>query len=130
MKVARAAARIKQGLQHELELGSLAGRRDWGWAPDYVNGMWLMLQAEPVDDFILATGQLHSVEDFVACAFKTVNLHWRDHVKFDPGLVTTVEPVSPCGNPGKARRILGWSNTVEFNNMVAQLVESELRKLS
>ncbi len=129
MKVARAAARIKQGLQTELVLGSLAGRRDWGWAPDYVHGMWMMLQAEPVDDFILATGELHSVEDFVSCAFKTVNLDWRDHVKFDPCLVTTVEPVSPCGNPSKARRLLGWSNTVKFNEIVARLVESELRKL-
>lgn len=129
MKVARAAARIKKGLQKELELGSLSGRRDWGWAPDYVQGMWLMLQNNPVDDFILATGVLHSVEDFVAAAFKAVNLHWRDHVKFDPALVTTVEPVSPCGNPAKARRLLGWENTVPFEDMCRRLVESELGKL-
>jgi GDPmannose 4,6-dehydratase len=130
MKVARAAARIKKGLQTELQLGSLAGRRDWGWAPDYVNGMWLMLQADPVDDFILATGELHTVEDFVAVAFQVVGLNWRDHVKFDPGLVTNVEPISPCGNPGKARRILGWKNTVKFNEMVTRLVDAELCKLS
>jgi GDPmannose 4,6-dehydratase len=129
MKVARAAARIKKGLQKELELGSLSGRRDWGWAPDYVRGMWLMLQNTPVDDFILATGVLHSVEDFVAAAFKAVDLHWRDHVKFDPALVTTVEPVSPCGNPAKARRLLGWENTVPFEDMCRRLVESELGKL-
>ena len=130
MKVARAAARIKKGLQQELQLGSLTGRRDWGWAPDYVSGMWMMLQSTPVDDFILATGVLHSVEQFVDAAFKAVDLNWRDHVKFDPSLVTTVEPVSPCGNPGKARRILGWENTVPFDAMVAKLVESELRKIS
>lgn len=130
MKVARAVARIKMGLQTELQLGSLAGRRDWGWAPDYVHGMWLMLQADPVDDFILATGELHTVEEFVSAAFNIVGLNWRDHVKFDPGLVTNVEPVSPCGNPGKARRILGWKNTVKFDAMAAYLVDAEMRKLS
>lgn len=130
MKVARAAARIKKGLQVGLQLGSLAGRRDWGWAPDYVNGMWMMLQNSPVDDFILATGVLHSVEDFVQAAFKAIDLQWRDHVKFDQSLVTTVEPLSPCGNPGKARRLLGWENTVRFDEMAARLVDSELRKLS
>jgi len=128
MKVARAAARIKKGLQKGLVLGSLAGRRDWGWAPDYVNGMWMMLQHNPVDDFILATGELHTVENFVDAAFKAVELNWRDHVTFDQGLVTTVEPVSPCGNPGKARRLMGWENTVKFNEMVARLVESEMEK--
>lgn len=128
MKVARAAARIKKGIQKELQLGSLSGRRDWGWAPDYVRGMWMMLQSTPVDDFILATGELHSVENFVEAAFKAVDLNWRDYVKFDPNLVMTVEPVSPCGNPGKARRILGWENTVKFNEMVACLVESEMAK--
>ena len=130
MKIARAAARIKMGLQKELQLGSLAGRRDWGWAPDYVNGMWLMLQSLPVDDFILATGELHTVEDFVEASFAAAGLKWREFVKFDPALVSTVEPLSPCGNPGKAKRILGWTNTVPFGDMVRRLVESELRKLT
>jgi GDPmannose 4,6-dehydratase len=129
MKVARAAARIKKGLQSELQLGSLSGKRDWGWAPDYVNGMWMMLQNTPVDDFILATGVLHSVEDFVAAAFTAVDLNWKDYVKFDPALITSVEPISPCGNPGKARRLLGWSNSVNFQEMVSQLVRSEMSKL-
>ncbi len=129
MKVARAAARIKRGLQKELTLGSLEGRRDWGWAPDYVRGMWLILQEPKVDDFVLATGTLHSVADMVASAFDCVGLNWRDHVRHDAALVTTVEPVAPCGNPGKARRILGWENTVPFKDMVARLVESELQKL-
>lgn len=130
MKVARAAARIKRGLQKELTLGSLEGRRDWGWAPDYVRGMWLILQEPKVDDFVLATGTLHSVADMVASAFDCVGLNWRDHVRHDAALVTTVEPVAPCGNPGKARRILGWENTVPFKDMVARLVESELQKLA
>lgn len=130
MKIARAAARIKKGLQQELVLGSLEGRRDWGWAPDYVRGMWLMLQQQCVDDFILATGELHSVEELVGCAFDHVGLKWRDHVRQDPALLTTVEPVAPCGNPAKAKRLLGWENTVPFKDMVERLVESELKRLS
>ncbi|HWL15390.1 MAG TPA: GDP-mannose 4,6-dehydratase, partial [Opitutus sp.] len=130
MKVARAAARIKRGLQTELTLGSLEGRRDWGWAPDYVKGLWLILQEQHVDDFVLATGELHSVADLVRCAFDCVGLNWHDHVRHDAALVTSVEPVAPCGNPGKAHRILGWRNTVPFKEMVARLVESELQKLA
>lgn len=128
-KVALAAAAIKRGLQRELHLGSLLGRRDWGWAPDYVNGMWLMLQAEPVDDYILATGQLHSVEEFVTMAFAAVDLNWRDYVKFDANLVTAVEPVAPCGNPGKARRVLGWRNTVPFEAIATRMVQAEYDRL-
>ncbi len=130
MKIARTVARIKKGQQAQLELGSLTGRRDWGWAPDYAKGMWMMLQSEPVDDFVMATGELHSVEELVTIAFDVAGLNWRDYVKYDPALVTTVEPASPCGNPGKAKRILGWSNTVPFAQIVARLVESELRKAS
>ncbi len=130
MKVARAVARIKRNLQESVVLGSLEGRRDWGWAPDYVRGMRSMLQLERVDDFVLATGELHSVKDFVAAAFGHVGLHWRDHVKHDTGLVTTVEPVAPCGNPAKAKLMLGWENSVPFKEMVSRLVDSELEKLS
>lgn len=130
MKIARAAARIKQGLQSELVLGSLEGRRDWGWAPDYVSGMWLMLQQQSVDDFVLATGELHSVQELVENAFGSIGLNWRDHVVQDSALFTSVEPVAPCGNPAKAGRLLGWKNTVPFKEMVARLVESELKKLS
>ncbi|BET69625.1 GDP-mannose 4,6-dehydratase [Opitutales bacterium ASA1] len=129
MKIARAVARIKKGLQKELVLGSLSGRRDWGWAPDYALGMWMMLQTDPVDDFVLATGKLNSVEDLVANAFKAVDLEWRDYVKYDSNLVTTVEPMAPCGNPAKAKRLLGWENTVPFDEMIRRLVESEMAKL-
>jgi GDPmannose 4,6-dehydratase len=130
MKIARAAARIKKGLQQELVLGSLAGRRDWGWAPDYVQGMWLMLQQKTVDDFVLATGELHSVEDFATRAFDSVGLNWRDYVRQDSALFTTVEPLAPCGNPSKAKRLLGWSNSVTFDDMVVRLTEFELKKLA
>lgn len=129
MKVARAVARIRRGLQSELVLGSLTGRRDWGWAPDYVRGMWQMLQADPVDDFVLATGQLHSVEELVAIAFAEIGRNWRDHVKFDARLVSAIEPVAACGNPSKAKRLLGWQNTVPFPEIVARLVRSESDKL-
>jgi GDPmannose 4,6-dehydratase len=130
MKIARAAARIKKGIQSELILGSLEGRRDWGWAPDYVRGMWSMLQQDKVDDFVLATGQLHRVADLVACAFEHVELNWQDFVRYDAGLVSSVEPVAPCGNPAKANRVLGWQNSVPFKQMVALLVDSELKKLT
>jgi GDPmannose 4,6-dehydratase len=128
MKIARAVARIKKGLQKDLLLGSLSGRRDWGWAPDYARGMWLMLQADPVDDFVLSTGELHSVEELVDCAFKSADLNWRDHVQYDSKLVMTVEPMAPCGNPAKAKRLLGWHNTVPFSEMICRMVEGELAK--
>lgn len=130
IKIARAVARIKKGMQGELFLGSLEGKRDWGWAPDYVKGMWMMLQQSKVDDFILATGELHSVEELVSSAFACAGLNWRDHVKQDSSLFSSVEPVAPCGNPGKAQHILGWRNTIPFKDMIAQLVESELTKLA
>ena len=130
MKVARAVARIKRGLQSELPLGSLEGRRDWGWAPDYVHGLWLLLQQEPVDDFVLATGKLHSVQELVEIAFRCGGLNWRDHVRHDASLVTNVEPVAACGNPGKAQRVLGWQNTVGFEDMIARLVDFEMKKLT
>ncbi len=130
IKIARAAARIKKGLQQELALGSLEGRRDWGWAPDYVHGMWLMLQQKNVDDFVLATGELHTVEDLVGFAFAAAGLNWRDYVRFDQSLTNSIEPVAPCGNAAKAKRVLGWQNTVGFQDMIARLVEFELNKLA
>jgi GDPmannose 4,6-dehydratase len=130
IKVARAVARIKKGQQQELELGSLTGQRDWGWAPDYAKGMWMMLQADPVDDFVLATGQLHSVKELVETAFAHAGLNWQDWVKFDANLLTAVEPGASCGNPAKAQRLLGWRNTVPFDQIVGRLVDSEMEKLA
>ncbi|MGA2052691.1 MAG: GDP-mannose 4,6-dehydratase [Opitutales bacterium] len=126
MKIARAAARIKLGRQKKIQLGSLAGQRDWGWAPDYVRGLWQILQLPTVDEFVLATGQLHSVQEFVECAFQVAGLNWRDHVEYDASLITPVEPAHLCGNPAKARRVLGWENQVPFEAMVERLVASEL----
>ena len=125
MKIARAAAMIKQGRQKELLLGSLEARRDWGWAPDYVAGMWRMLQAGARDDYILASGKLHSVADFAEKAFECVGLNWRDHVKHDDSLMTPAEPVALCGDPAKAERELHWNRTVDFEEMIARLVASQ-----
>jgi GDPmannose 4,6-dehydratase len=130
MKIARAAARIAKGSKETLKLGSIEGKRDWGWAPDYVRGMWMMLQNEPVDDFILATGKVHSVKDVLRVAFETVGLNWEDWVEYDAGLLTTVEPSHACGNPGKAKRILGWENTVPFEEIIRRLTEHELARLA
>lgn len=130
MKIARAVANIKKGKQKRLKLGALNGRRDWGWAPDYVRGMALMLQADTADDYVLATGKLHSVQQLVERAFECVDLNWRDYVEFDQSLVATVEAIAPCGNSNKAERLLGWKPTVCFNEMVERLVKSELDKLS
>ena len=129
MKIARAAARIKKGLQKRLSLGALDGRRDWGWAPDYVDAMHRILQLDAVDDFVLATGRLHTVRQLVERAFEVVDLNWQDHVDHDPDLVTVVEPASLCGNASKAKRILGWTPTVTFEEMVERMVTNELEKL-
>lgn len=128
MKIARAAARIKLGMQARLQLGSLEGRRDWGWAPDYALGMWMMLQQEAVDDFIFATGKLHQVRDVVKVAFSSLGLDWEAHVEYDAGLVTAVEPASLSGNPGKAWRILGWRNSVPFEEIIERLTQHELKR--
>lgn len=126
MKIARAVARIKSGAQEHLVLGSLSGRRDWGWAPDYVRGMWLMLQQKMVDDFVLATGEMHTVQELVQHAFEHVGLNWEDYVKHDSGLLTVVEPNASCGNPAKAMRVLGWKNTVPLRDMIARMIDHQL----
>ena len=130
MKVARAAARIKLGLDREVTLGSLDAKRDWGWAPDYVEAMWLMLQADRVSDYILATGELHSVRDWVEACFNSVGLDWRQHVRQDPALIPKIEPAAPCGDPSKARRELGWTPRANFCEMARLMVESALSKES
>ncbi len=129
MKIASAVARIHRGRQSSLTLGALDARRDWGWAPDYVRGMMLAVEAGATEDFVLATGQLHSVEELVEIAFQSVGLDWRDYVHCDPALLSPDEPVAPCGDAGKARRLLEWSPTMSFESMVGRLVKAELDKL-
>ncbi|MBA2431488.1 MAG: GDP-mannose 4,6-dehydratase [Chthoniobacterales bacterium] len=125
-KIARAAARIARGLQSEVILGSLESRRDWGHARDYVAAMWLMMQHESPDDYVVATGVTHSVRDFVATAFAAVDLPWEQYVKRDPAFDRPVEPVRLVGSSAKVRETLGWQPQTAFADLVREMVEAEL----
>ena len=125
-KVTRAAARIKLGLQDKLYLGNLSARRDWGFAGDAVVAMWRMLQADQPDDYVIATGESHSVYEFVAAAFQHVNLRWERHVEIDPRYFRPSEVDRLCGDAGKARRELGWCPTIGFAELVCMMVDHDL----
>jgi GDPmannose 4,6-dehydratase len=130
-KVAHAAARIALGLDHELRLGSLDARRDWGFAGDYVRGMCLMLQQDEPDDYVIATGVSHSVEELADVAFRRVGLDWSDHVRTDAALVRgRAELHNLVGDPSKARERLGWKPTVDFEGLVNMLVDTDLERLA
>jgi GDPmannose 4,6-dehydratase len=130
-KVAAAAAAISLERERELLLGDLDARRDWGYALDYVRAMWLMLQQEEPGDYIVATGESHSVEELVELAFARVGLDWREHVRSDPALRRgTAELHDLVGDPGRARTVLGWEPTVGFAELVGLLVDAELARLS
>jgi GDPmannose 4,6-dehydratase len=129
-KVANAAAAIKLGLTAELWLGDLAAQRDWGYAGDYVRAMWLMLQQDEPDDYVFATGEPHSVEELVQCAFDHVGLDWRAYVHIDESLKRgKAELHGLVGDPTKARERLGWNPEVLFQELVSLLVDSELERL-
>ncbi len=125
-KITDAVARIRFGLQAELRLGNLAARRDWGYAKDYVQAMWLMLQQERPDDYVIATGEDHSVEEFASLAFAHVGLDWRDYVRSDPSLLRPAEVDHLIGDASKARQKLGWCPTVGFTELVRLMVEADL----
>lgn len=124
-KIIAAAARIAAGGQEKLHLGNIAIRRDWGWAPEYVEAMWLMLQQGKAEDFVIATGESHSLEDFVDAAFSAVKLDWRDHIVLDPGLLRPTDLAAGCGNPAKARAILGWQAHHRMHDVVRLMVDAE-----
>lgn len=128
-KIARAAARISRGLDSELLLGNLDSKRDWGRAQDYVEAMWLMLQHEAADDYIVATGEAHSVRDFVEAAFAVVGLPWKKYVKQDPAFQRPIDPAHLVGNPDKIRKTLGWKPSGSFEQLVREMVEAELAAL-
>lgn len=128
-KICKGAAAIKLGLQNELYLGNLDAQRDWGHAKDYVLGMWLSLQYKSPEDFIFATGQLHTVRQMVEIAFETVGLDWRKYVKQDPRLFRPVDPQRLAGSFQKAERLLGWKPTVGFRDLVVEMTLSELQHL-
>jgi GDPmannose 4,6-dehydratase len=125
-KIARAAARIALGRERELRLGNLAVRRDWGFAGDYVRAMWLMLQQSQPDEFVVGTGEAHSVADFCELAFATVGLDWREFVRSDPELVRPGDAPLRLANPGRAREHLGWVPEVDFASLVRLMVEAHL----
>jgi GDPmannose 4,6-dehydratase len=129
-KVTQAAARISLGLELELSLGDLEARRDWGWAPDHVRAMWLMLQQEEPDDYVIATGKTHSVQDLVEAAFSHVGLDWREHVRSDTALKRgSAELHNLIGDASKARERLGWEATMTFEQIVKAMVEADLASL-
>src|SRR5213082_1199890 len=125
-KIARTVARIARGLDHELLLGSLESRRDWGRAQDYVVAMWLMLQQEKPADYVVATGDAHSVRDFVEAAFAVVDLPWEKYVKHDPAFDRPAEPARLAGCADKIRKKLGWKPAGTFRELVREMVEAEL----
>ena len=127
-KVCRAAANIKQGIQQELLMGDIEAKRDWGDARDYVRGMWLMLQQPQPGDYILATGQLHSVREILDVAFSSVGLNWQSYVRTDPRFLRLAEPSRLLGNPNKANTILGWKPTSTFENLIREMTLSEMRQ--
>ncbi len=129
-KICRAAAAIKFGAQKELLLGDLGAQRDWGNAPDYVRGMWLSLQHETPEDFIFASGKLHSVQDVVERAFATAGLDWRAYVRQDPRFVRPAEPHNLVGNAAKARRLLNWEPTIPFMEVIEQMTRAELGRFA
>lgn len=125
-KITRAATRIRLGLQDELYLGNLDAKRDWGYAPDYVEAMWLMLQQEHPDDFVIATGETHSVGEFLDEAFGLLALDWHDYVKIDPRYHRPTEVNILLGDPSKAKHKLGWQPKVKFKELVRIMVEADL----
>lgn len=128
-KITDAVVRIKLGLANELRLGNLDSQRDWGYAGDYVRAMWLMLQQETPDDYVIATGETHSVQEFVEEAFGYLNLDWRDHVVQDPKYYRPAEVDLLVGDPSKAGKQLGWEPTVDFRGLVRLMVDADLHTL-
>lgn len=128
-KITRAVARIQAGLQDKLFLGNLDARRDWGYAPEFVEAMWLMLQAEEPDDFVIATGEQHSVREFCERAFAEAGLDWQDHVEIDPRYYRPAEVDSLLGDATKAREKLGWEPTVGFDELVRLMVAADVQML-
>ena len=129
-KITSYAARIKLGLAKEVRLGNLDARRDWGHAREYVKAMWLMLQQDEPEDFVIATGEQHSVREFAEAAFSQLGLEYRDHVVTDPQLLRPTDVENLLGDPSKAKQKLGWSYQVSFKDLVGEMVEADYRLLA
>ncbi len=128
-KISDGVARIKLGMQEKLSLGNLEAQRDWGFAGDYVRAMWLMLQQEEAEDFVIATGRTHRVRDFCKLAFDTVGLNWEDHVVQDPRFYRPAEVDLLVGDSSRAKRVLGWYPETSFEDLVEMMVRADLERL-
>jgi len=128
-KITHHVARIKLGMANELRLGNLDSQRDWGYAGDYVQAMWLMLQQEKPDDYVVATGETHSVQQFLEEAFGCVDLDWHDYVMQDPRFMRPAEVDLLVGNPSKAGNMLGWEPMVSFRELVSMMIDADLKML-
>ncbi len=122
-------AHIKHGLQKKLHLGNLEARRDWGYAPDYVRAMWLMLQQDLPGDYVIGTGEAHSVREFAELAFAAAGMDWREYVEIDPRYYRPAEVDHLLADASKARRELGWEPCVTFHELVRLMVEADLKLL-
>ena len=129
-KISHSVAKIKLGIAKELKLGNMKAKRDWGFAGEYVEAMWLMLQQDKPDDFVIATGESHSVEEFVELAFKCVGLNWRDYVAKDDNLYRPAEVNDLLGDYSKAKRVLGWEPKVRFGELIRMMVEADLKEVA
>ncbi len=129
-KISDAVARIKLGKQEKLSLGNLDAERDWGFAGDYVRAMWLMMQQDTPDDYVVSTGQRHTVRDFCQVAFDHVDLNWEDHVEIDPAFLRPADVNTLCGDFSKARENLGWQPEVTFEQLVQMMVDTDLDRVS
>jgi len=124
-KITRAAARIKHGLEKKLYLGNLDAKRDWGFAGDYVEAMWMMLQQDKPDDYVVATGESHSVRECLEVAFGALDLDWKKFVEIDPRYFRPTEVDHLHGDPGKAKRVLGWKPKVSFKALIEMMVRAD-----
>jgi GDPmannose 4,6-dehydratase len=128
-KITRAVARIHSGLQDKLYLGNLEAKRDWGYTPEYVEAMWRMMQLDKPDDFVVATGETHTVREFVQNAFEYVGLDWKKWVEIDPRYFRPTEVELLQGDPSKARRVLGWEPKIKFEQLVRLMVDADMQAL-
>jgi GDPmannose 4,6-dehydratase len=126
-KVTRGIAAILAGQEEHLYMGNLEARRDWGYAPEYVEAMWRMLQQDSPDDYVVATGEMHSVQELIEAAFGLVGLDWQQHVRIDERYFRPTEVDELCGDASKAKRVLGWQPTVTFEGLVRIMLEADLR---
>ncbi len=128
-KVTNAVARIKNGLDKKLLIGNLDAKRDWGFAGDYVEAMWLMLQQPKPDDYVIATGETHTVRELVEIAFSHVGLNWEDYVEVDPRFIRPAEVDLLIGDPSKSKRVLGWKPKVNFEGLIKMMVDFDMQNI-